>query len=76
MKNNPEIVMAAVKNRGIALKEASPALKKNLKIVLAAVRQSEYAMAYVGLKLQWHPAVMKVFHAKRPQEPSAPATQP
>ena len=48
MKNDREIVLAAVRQNGIALKYASNSLKNDELVVLTAVQQDGYALKYAS----------------------------
>jgi uncharacterized membrane protein YqjE len=52
LKNNKEVVLAAVTHNGLALENASIELKNDKEVVLAAVTQNGVAMRYASLKLK------------------------
>ena len=52
LKNNKEVVLAAVGQYGYALEFASAALKRDRNFVLAAVRQNGFALRYASAELQ------------------------
>ena len=51
-KNNPEIIMVAVRQNGHALQYASAELQKDREIVMTAVRQNGDALQYASAELQ------------------------
>lgn len=51
-RRNPDIVLAAVKQNGIALRVADPLLQKDRDIVLAAVKRNGYALEFADGSLK------------------------
>ena len=60
LRDDPEVVLAAVQNDGTALKHASVRLQSNKDVVLVAVRQCESALPYASKELQRDRDVVKV----------------
>ena len=58
LKNNPEVVMAAVKQNYHALEYASEDLKANSEFMLEAVKQDYYALEYASEEMRSNPAVI------------------
>ena len=52
LRRDRELVLAAVRFRGLALHYASEDLKRNEEVVLAAVQQDAFALEYVELKFR------------------------
>ena len=52
LRNDREVVLAAVKQNGHALKFASPSMKKNEEVVLAAVQQNGLALQHALLSMK------------------------
>ena len=52
LKNDHEIVMAAVTKSGCSLEASSNELRNNREIVMAAVKQDEYAIKYASDELK------------------------
>lgn len=62
--DDKELVLAAVKDYGLALKQASPALQNNRQIVMAAVKNNGMAIDYASPSLQKDKAIMKAAKAQ------------
>ena len=52
MKNNKEVVLAAVKEAGLALEHASVDMKNNKEVVLAAVKQNGLALEHASVDMK------------------------
>ena len=63
-QGDKELVLAAVKDYGLALKQASPALQNNRQIVMAAVKNNGMAIDYASPALQKDKAIMKAAKAQ------------
>ena len=63
-QGDKELVLAAVKDYGLALKQASPALQNNRQIVMAAVKNNGMAIDYASPSLQKDKAIMKAAKAQ------------
>ena len=63
--NDKELVLAAVKDYGLSLKHASPALQANRQVVMAAVKNNGMAIDYASPALKKDKVIMK---AARDQE--------
>jgi hypothetical protein len=63
--NDKELVLAAVKDYGLSLKHASPALQADRQVVMAAVKNNGMAIDYASPKLKQDKVIVK---AARDQE--------
>ena len=59
-----ELVLAAVKDYGLSLKHASPALQADRQVVMAAVKNNGMAIDYASPTLKKDKAIMKVAKAQ------------
>jgi histidinol phosphatase-like PHP family hydrolase len=59
-----ELVLAAVKDYGLALKQATPELQNNRQIVMAAVKNNGMAIDFASPALQKDKVIMKVAKAQ------------
>ena len=65
LKNDKEVVLAAVKQSGYALEYASENLKNDKEVVLAAVKTDSDAIGYASKKLQADKDVIKAAKSKK-----------
>ena len=59
-----ELVLAAVKDYGLALKQATPELQNNRQIVMAAVKNNGMAIDFASPALQKDKVIMKAAKAQ------------
>ena len=59
-----ELVLAAVKDYGLALKQATPELQNNRQIVMAAVKNNGMAIDFASPALQKDKEIMKAAKAQ------------
>ena len=57
--NDKELVLAAVKDYGLSLKHASPALQADKDVVMAAVKNNGMAIDHASPELKKNKAIMK-----------------
>ena len=62
--NDKELVLAAVKDYGLSLKHASPALQADRQVVKAAVKNNGMAIDYASPELKKDKAIMKAAAAQ------------
>ena len=62
--DDKELVLAAVRDYGLSLKHASPALQANKQVVMAAVKNNGMAIDYASPALQKDKAIMKAAKAQ------------
>lgn len=62
--NDKELVLAAVKDYGLSLKHASPALQANRQVVMAAVKNNGMAIDHASPALKKDKAIIKTAKAQ------------
>jgi hypothetical protein len=62
--NDKELVLAAVKDYGLSLKQASPALQADKEIVMAAVKNNGMAIDFASPVLKKDKAIIKAAKAQ------------
>ncbi len=62
--DDKELVLAAVRDYGLSLKDASPALQANKQVVMAAVKNNGMAIDHASPALQKDKAIMKAAKAQ------------
>ncbi|MBI5732247.1 MAG: DUF4116 domain-containing protein, partial [Candidatus Magasanikbacteria bacterium] len=61
LRNDKEVVMVAIRQRGITLQYASEQLRNDPEVVLIAIKENTLAIRYASDNVRQHPDILAYF---------------